>query len=162
MKTIEKFMGTIESVRGRFLFFFFLFREMFPQISVRPLIPSRSLVVAICILRRNVSCDRLKIETSGGRPPVDGLSHEAVRVAPTTGIPNFFERESFLRGEEGNAPRHPTDLPGPGTSKWNPESSIEGDSYEIVRDCSSHFAGLRPSTPLRSSYPQALSRDWFS
>jgi len=63
-----------------------------------------------------------------------------IHAAPATGIPNFFKRESFLPGEEGNAPRHSTDLPGPGTSKWNPKSSIEGDSYEIVRDCSSHFA----------------------
>lgn len=78
------------------------------------------------------------------------MSSREIRVVLTLGIPNFFERESFLfEGEDGNAPRHSTDLPDSGTSEMEPPKfSIEGDSYEIVRDCSSHFVApnLRSST----------------
>lgn len=70
----------------------------------------------------------------------------------------FFERESFLfEGEEGNAPRHSTDLPDPGTTKWNPRSPPS----RVTAMKSFVIAPLTSWPPIfeapPSSYPKELS-----
>jgi len=116
---------------------------------------SKSLAVLACTLRRNVSCGRLKIETSGGWPPVDGFARGYVPLRRR--VSRIFSRgKASLQAKRGMRPVIPRISPArePRNGTRSLPSRVTAMKSFVIAPLTS-----RPPTSeaLPSSYSKALS-----
>lgn len=116
----------------------------------------KSLVVLTCTLRRNVSCGRLKIETSGGRPPI-GRWVRARYVPLRRRVSRIFSRgKASSQAKRGMRPVIPRISPArePRNGTRSPPSRVTAMKSFVIAPLTS-----RPPTSEvpPSSYPKALS-----